>query len=117
MASDIKCSVECLHKDSIASAKKSALKTGMIFSLADFFRILGDPTRVKIIHALSGRELCVCDLSFFLEMNQSAVSHQLRTLKDSRFVVSRKEGKVVYYSLADEHITQILDLGIVHLSE
>ena len=117
MAHENGCSTVCLHKEAVASAKKASLKTEMVFSLADFFKILGDPTRVKILRALSGTQMCVCDLSFFLEMNQSAVSHQLRTLKDARFVTSRKEGKTVYYSLADDHITQILDLGIVHLSE
>ena len=101
----------------VVAAKKRSLATEMVFSLADFFKILGDPTRIKILRALSATQMCVCDLSFFLEMNQSAVSHQLRTLKDARFVSSRKKGKTVYYSLADDHITQILDLGIVHLSE
>lgn len=117
MASDTKCSAGCTHPESVTKGKKTALKTEMVFALADFFKILGDPTRVKILRALSATQMCVCDLSYFLEMNQSAVSHQLRTLKDARFVTSRKEGKTVYYSLSDEHITQILDLGIVHLSE
>lgn len=117
MKSDSKCDSNCTHPESVVKGRKTALKTEMVFSLADFFKILGDPTRVKILRALSATPMCVCDLSFFLEMNQSAVSHQLRTLKDARFVTPRKEGKTVYYSLSDEHITQILDLGIVHLSE
>ena len=112
-----RCAEKCTRPESVEKAKKGALRTEMVFSLADFFKILGDPTRVKILRALSGTQMCVCDLSFFLEMNQSAVSHQLRTLKDARFVIARKEGKAVYYSLADDHITQILELGIVHLSE
>ena len=111
------CETVCFHKDAIEAAEKSVLDAGLTSSLADFFRILGDPTRVRMLTALAASEMCVCDLSAFMRMNQSAISHQLRTLKDAHFVTYRRDGKIAYYSLADEHITQILDLGITHLSE
>jgi ArsR family transcriptional regulator len=102
---------------SITAANDKALSEKMVISIADFFRVLGDPTRIRILDALSVSEMCVCDLSDLLNMNQSAISHQLRTLKDTRFVTFRREGKSTFYSLADDHIMQILSLGTVHLSE
>lgn len=83
-------------------------------SIAETFKILGDATRVKILHALSRRELCVCDISAVVSMGQSAVSHQLRLLRGARLVKHRKEGKMVWYSLDDEHIFQLLAQGIEH---
>lgn len=83
--------------------------------LAESFRILGDPTRIKILYALSKRELCVCDISAVLAIGQSAVSHQLRLLRGARLVKHRKEGKLVWYSLDDDHISQLLAQGIDHV--
>jgi ArsR family transcriptional regulator len=85
--------------------------------LAEFFKVFGDPTRIKILSSLSVGEMCVCDIAHLLGMTQSAISHQLRTLKQARLVRNRKDGKVVYYALDDEHVKQIIDQGLVHISE
>ncbi|HIV34956.1 MAG TPA: metalloregulator ArsR/SmtB family transcription factor [Candidatus Blautia intestinigallinarum] len=86
-------------------------------NLADLFKIFGDPTRIRILCALSGGELCVCDIASILDMSQSAISHQLSTLKQSQLVRSRREGKTVYYSLADSHVAAILSQGLEHVLE
>jgi DNA-binding transcriptional ArsR family regulator len=85
--------------------------------LAETFKILGDPTRVRIAFALSKEELCVCDISNLLDVSQSAVSHSLRTLRQMKLVRFRKEGKIAYYSLDDDHITRLLDEGFRHVEE
>jgi ArsR family transcriptional regulator len=85
--------------------------------LADFFKVFGDPTRLKILYALSMNELCVCDLSAILSAQQSTVSHQLRLLKEKRLVKYRRDGKNIYYSLNDTHINQIIEVGLTHINE
>jgi ArsR family transcriptional regulator len=85
--------------------------------LAELFRVFADSTRIKILYALFEAELCVCDLSRLTGMSQSAVSHQLRTLKDSKLVKFRREGKTVYYSLADQHVRTLIGNGMEHLME
>ena len=89
----------------------------MLFDLADFYKIFGDTTRVKILYALDQSELCVNDISEKLGMTQSAVSHQLKFLKTGKLISSRRDGKSIYYSLADDHVRSIIDLGIEHVSE
>lgn len=86
-------------------------------NLAELFKIFGDPTRLRILTALKISEMCVCDLAFCLNMTHSAISHQLRILKAYNLVKFRKDGKVVYYSLADSHITALLDIGLEHINE
>ena len=86
-----------------------------LFDLADLFRVFGDSTRIRILYALYEGELCVCDLADLLGMTQSAVSHQLRTLKDAKLVRFRREGKSILYSLDDHHVRQILSVGLEHL--
>ena len=86
-----------------------------LFDLADLFRVFGDSTRVRILYALFESELCVCDLSELLGMNQRAVSHQLRTLKDAKLVRARREGKSIFYALDDDHVRQLLSVGLEHL--
>ena len=86
-------------------------------NLADVFKIFGDVTRLKILYALFDSELCVCDIANELNMTQSAISHQLRTLKTAKLVKNRKEGKIVYYSLDDEHVKHIFDQGLLHVTE
>ena len=88
-----------------------------LYDLADFFKIFGDSTRIKILYALFSSEMCVHDLAVLLNMNQSAISHQLRILKQAKVVKYRKEGKYAVYSLDDNHVTQIVAQGIAHLSE
>ena len=85
--------------------------------MADFFKVFGDSTRVKILYALLQSEMCVCDLAEVLQMTQSAISHQLRVLKQAKLVKNRREGKTVFYSLADGHIQMILNQGMEHISE
>ena len=88
-----------------------------LYDLADLFKIFGDTTRVKILYALFESELCVCALAELLDVSQSAVSHQLRVLKDAELVTRRREGKTIYYSLADEHVRAIIEMGFEHITE
>lgn len=88
-----------------------------LYELADFFKVFGDSTRIKILYALFSSERCVQDLTEILQMNQSAISHQLRILKQTGLVKYRKDGKYVFYSLDDDHVTQIIGQGMMHLSE
>ena len=111
------CEINYVNKKAVKEVKSKMLKNKVILKVADNFKILGDPTRVKILHALSQKELCVCDLSALLGMTHSAVSHQLRVLRTSNLVKFRKEGKIVYYSLADEHVIKLIDMGIKHAKE
>ena len=89
----------------------------LLYDLADLFKIFGDTTRIKILYALRADEMCVSAIAELLNMNQSAVSHQLHTLRESDLVRTKRDGKVIYYSLADEHVRSILECGIEHLEE
>lgn len=111
------CVVEGIHHQVVKSVQKKMPDPVALYELADFFKLLGDSTRISILWALSESEMCVCDICALLQMKQPAVSHQLRNLKQSRFVKSRREGKIVYYSLDDDHIRQLLNLAMDHLIE
>lgn len=87
------------------------------YDVAELFKVLGDQTRVRILFTLIKDEMCVCDIAQLLEMTQSAISHQLRVLKQARLVKYRREGKTVFYSVSDEHVSTILSMGIEHISE
>lgn len=114
---DSLCDVSCIGTNADVQTVKSRLVDDTTASdLADLFKALGDPTRVRIIHALLQSELCVHDLTVVLGMGQSAVSHQLRILRNMRIVKRRKEGKTVYYSLDDDHVAQIFNLTLDHVS-
>ena len=89
----------------------------VLYDLAELYNIFGDSTRIKILYALFEAELCVCDIAQVLDMTQSAISHQLRLLKASKLVKFRREGKTIFYSLADEHVRTIIDMGMEHLCE
>ena len=115
--SEITCDCEVIHNDVVNKIKKLFPQDELIFELADFYKIFGDTTRVKILYALDKAELCVCDISALLNMTISAVSHQLKILRDSNLVSTRRDGKVVYYSLADNHVKEIIECGIEHISE
>ncbi|WP_369715977.1 ArsR/SmtB family transcription factor [Leptotrichia sp. HSP-536] len=106
-----------IHKDVVKRVEKTMPKEEIIYDLADFFKILGDTTRMRILSALFQEEMCVYDIANLLKMTQSAISHQLRVLKQGRFVKHRKEGKIVYYSLEDEHIKHIVEQGMIHILE
>ena len=111
------CDGEVIHEDVVKKVRATFPKDELLFDLADFYKIFGDTTRVKILYALDKSELCVCDISALLGMSVSAVSHQLKTLRDSNLVKTKRDGKVVYYSLSDDHVKSILECGIEHLEE
>ena len=111
------CQKYCPNPDRIEEVKKKKLAEETIHKLSNTFKVLGDPTRLKIISALAKQELCVCDISELLEMTQSAISHQLRKLRDMNLVKCRKEGRIVYYSLDDHHILQLFCQGLDHVME
>lgn len=106
-----------IHNDVVEKVKRALPKDEILYDLAELFKAFGDSTRVKILCALFESEMCVCDLSAILGISQSAVSHQLRTLKASRLVKFKRVGKVVYYSLEDEHIKHIFNEGFKHIVE
>ena len=97
--------------------KKNMPEENELYDLSDFFKVLGDSTRSKIIWALDEHEMCVCDLAVLLNMTKSAISHQLRALREANLVINRRDGKNVYYSLADDHIKQIFEKGLEHIRE
>lgn len=111
------CGCKTIHNDIIEKVDAKMPKEDVFTKLGVFFKAFGDPTRLKILHALLISEMCVCDIAALLNMNQSAISHQLRILKINRLVKFRKEGKVVYYSLDDKHIGEIFESGFAHISE
>ncbi|ADL41627.1 regulatory protein ArsR [Caldicellulosiruptor obsidiansis OB47] len=111
------CSCNVIHNDIVKKVKESLPAEETIFDLAEFFKVFSDSTRIKILSSLLVSEMCVCDLAAVLGTSQSAISHQLRLLKVFRLVKSRKAGKVVYYSLLDDHVKSIIELGLAHLSE
>jgi DNA-binding transcriptional ArsR family regulator len=105
------------HEEAIRSARKNLEPDETILRLTETFKILSDPTRLKIVLALSEEELCVYDIAELLGVTESAISHQLRLLKTLRMVKQRKEGKLVFYSLDDEHIEDLIRVATQHLSE
>ena len=118
MKKDIEsCECEIIHEDIVRAVRKTFPKDELIFFFVYFYKIFGDTTRVKILYALDKSELCVCDISALLGMSVSAVSHQLKILRDSNLVKTKREGKVIYYSLSDDHVKSILECGMEHISE
>ncbi|MGI6728190.1 MAG: ArsR/SmtB family transcription factor [Anaerovoracaceae bacterium] len=111
------CDCNVIHEDIVEMAKTKMLEESKLYDLADFFKILGDSTRVKIMWALDINEMCVCDLAVLLNMTKSAISHQLRTLREANLVKFRREGKNVFYSLSDKNVKDILEEGLEHISE
>lgn len=111
------CNCTIIHEDLVTKVRECIPKEETLYDLAELFKVFGDTTRIKILCALFQSEMCVCDMAALLGMTQSAVSHQLRVLKQTRLVKFRKEGKVVYYSLDDEHVKQIFDQGLIHINE
>jgi ArsR family transcriptional regulator len=106
-----------VHEDVLAEVKEHLPKEDKLYDLADFFKIFADSTRIKILYVLLMHEMCVCDLAGILGVSQSAMSHQLRTLKQMNLVRARRDGKTVFYSLADNHIKDILSQGMEHIEE
>jgi len=106
-----------IHDDIVKRVQQNMPEEDNLYDLAELFKVFGDSTRIKIIWALFESEMCVCDIAYLLNMTQSAISHQLRVLKVSKLVRSRRSGKTIYYSLADSHIKQIFELGMEHITE
>jgi DNA-binding transcriptional ArsR family regulator len=111
------CKIHYVNEQNVKEVESQMPKDPAIMKLADNFKILGDFTRVKILYALSQKELCVCDLAALLNMSHSAVSHQLRVLRISNLAKARKKGKNVFYSLSDNHVRKLIEMGIEHVDE
>lgn len=112
-----RCSCDVIHEDVVNRVLRKMPEEETLYDLAELFKVFGDSTRIKILWALEAAEMCVCDIAALLNMTQSAISHQLRVLKQANLVKNRKEGKIVYYSLADDHVRQIFDQGLDHINE
>lgn len=110
------CTINLINEARVAAVRHAMPTEGVLFRLAETFRVLGDPTRVRILHALSLEELCVCDIASLLGTTKSAVSHQLRLLRTLRVVRYRKDGRIVYYSLDDSHVGNLLREGLNHIA-
>ncbi len=106
-----------IHSEVVDRVKEVMEDTEVLYALSDFFKVISDSTRIRIMTALDSGEMCVCDLSALLEMTKSAISHQLKVLKDAKLVKSRREGKNVFYSLKDDHVRLIVEMGIEHIKE
>ena len=111
------CEIQFVDEKRVKKVQKVMKSSEAITALAETFKILGDPTRIKIAFALSKEELCVCDIANLLGVSQSVVSHSLRTLRQMKLVRFRKEGKIAYYTLNDAHINNLLDVGFHHVEE
>lgn len=106
-----------VHEDVVKRVKEKQPDDEYLYELADLFKVFGDTTRIKILYALFESELCVGDIAQILGLSQSAVSHQLRVLKDSKLIKFRREGKVIFYSLDDDHVRTIMSMGMEHVEE
>ena len=106
-----------IHEDACAQVRNMLPEEMKLFDLAELFKLFGDSTRIRILYVLLEKEVCVCDLAALLGMTVSAISHQLRLLKQARLVKFRRAGKTVYYSLADDHVRLILQQGMDHIEE
>ena len=111
------CEFMHVHDEIVDKVERVMPQEQELLDLAEFFKVFGDSTRIKILYALSQSEMCVCDIATLLQMGQSAISHQLRVLKQMRLVNFRRDGKTVFYSLSDGHIQTILAQGMEHISE
>lgn len=112
-----RCDYSHIHQEIVDKVERTMPEDEILYDLAELFKIFGDSTRIKILYVLFESEMCVCDLAQLLGMTQSAISHQLRALKQSKLVKYRREGKTVFYSLADDHVRSILDQGMEHVAE
>jgi len=111
------CDVRVVHLERVARARAEAIGETQLERLALTFKIMGDPTRLSIILALRGGEMCVCDIAAFIGISESAVSHQLRRLRELSLVRNRRDGQVLYYRLADTHVLDLLGVGLEHVNE
>ena len=115
---DVECCEECaVHDEVVQSVRVMLPDDDDLYDLAELFKVFGDSTRIRILFVLFESEMCVCDIAQLLNMTQSAISHQLRILKQSQLVKSRRDGKSVFYSLADDHVYRIINQGFEHIKE
>ena len=114
---ELECDCEVIHTEKVFLAKKQMLSDDVLLTIADFYKVLADSTRIKIVNLLEKNELCVCDIASILNMTKSAVSHQLKNLKEMNLIKSKKVGKEVWYTLADEHVSQVFDISLNHIKE
>ena len=112
-----KCEVVCVHADVVDRVADVMPDEDTLFDLSELFKLFGDSTRIRILYCLFANEMCVCDIATLLGMSQSAISHQLALLKRSKLVSARRDGKTVFYALADDHVRTILGQGIDHVTE
>lgn len=112
-----RCDCNVIHEETVKRVASVMPEETELYDLAELFKVFGDLTRIRILCALAESEMCVCDLASLLNMTQSSVSHQLRVLKQARLVRYKRVGKIVYYSLDDEHVKHIFNLGLIHLRE
>ncbi len=112
-----RCELMHVHQDIVDRVNQQMPEDEILFDLAELFKIFGDSTRIKILYLLFESEMCVCDIAQLLKMTQSAISHQLQVLKKSKLVKYRRDGKTVFYSLADGHVRTIIDQGMEHVAE
>ncbi|MBO5246729.1 MAG: winged helix-turn-helix transcriptional regulator [Eubacterium sp.] len=112
-----RCEENCIHVDKLAKVREELPDEDELYDLAELFKVFGDSTRIRILYVLFQSELCVCDLAEALQMTQSAISHQLKILKQAKLVTGRREGKSVFYALADEHVRSIINQGREHIVE
>ena len=112
-----RCDCNVIHEDIVNQVRDKMPQEESLYDLAELFKVFGDSTRIRILWSLHEAEMCVCDIAVLLNMTQSAISHQLRVLKQANLVKNRKEGKVVYYSLVDDHVREIFDQGLIHINE
>lgn len=111
------CDCDVIHKEVVEYVERNLPPTSDLLRLSDFFKVFGDGTRIRILYALDIHEMCVCDLAVLLDMTKSAISHQLRSLRQSNLVKARREGKNVFYSLKDDHVKMIIEVGMEHINE
>ncbi|MBQ4284475.1 MAG: winged helix-turn-helix transcriptional regulator [Lachnospira sp.] len=111
------CDCDEVHADIVNEVRAHMPEEYLLDDLAEVFKVFGDKTRMKILYILHERELCVCDIAQLLDMNQSAISHQLKVLKQAKLIKNRRDGKQMYYSLADDHVHTILSMGMEHIME
>jgi len=111
------CEIRVIHLDRVEQAHREVIKDHELDRLSLTYKVLGDPNRLKIVMALKNVEMCVCDLAAFTGLTDSAVSHQLRRLKDLALVKSRRDGRIIYYSLDDEHVKHLLTIGLEHVRD
>lgn len=117
MSLKLVCDCDVIHEEAVSIARSNMKSDEEYVNLATLFKMFGDKTRVTILHALQQKEMCVCDLACLLGVTKSAISHQLKALRLVNLVKYRREGQIVYYSLADDHVNDLLSIGFMHINE